>query len=173
MKTHRPPHIYLDDQWYFLTASVLDHHPILRQYRHKLFLRDCLKNLVEEYDFRLKAWVILDNHYHLLLKTCRGLDLSRFFARLHASTSKQFNVWDGASGRQVWYSYWDSCIRGEGDFWTHFNYVHYNPVKHGYVQDPAGWEFSSYSYYLRTKGGEWLNDCWRRYPVLESVEHDG
>ena len=172
MKIHRPPHIYLDDQWYFLTASVLDRRPIIGQRQHKLCLRDYLKNLVAAYEFRLKAWVILDNHYHLLLKTRCGRDLAKFFARLHAGTSKRFNAWDAVPGRRVWYNYWNTCIRSKRDFWMHFNYVHYNPVKHGYVQDLARWEFSSYSYYLRAKGKEWLDDCWRRYSVLESVEYD-
>lgn len=172
MKTYRPPHIYLDDQWYFLTASVLNHRPILRPRQHKLCLRDYLRNLVIEYDFRFKAWVILDDHYHLLLRIRLGRDLGRFFGRLHASTSKQFNIWDQTPGRQVWYNYWDTCIRNERDLWTHFNYAHYNPVKHGYVLHLTDWEFSSYHYYLRTKGEEWLASCWEQYPIVEAVLED-
>jgi hypothetical protein len=34
------------------------------------------------------------------------------------------------------------------------------------------WPFSSYRYYLRTKGKEWLDDCWQRYPVIDYLAGD-
>jgi putative transposase len=114
----------------------------------------------------------LDDHYHLLLKTRRGKDLSRFFGQLHGSTSRQINLWDVATGRQIWHNYWDTCIRTEADLWARFNYVHNNPVKHGYVRQLEDWPFSSYHYYLRTEGEEWLRDCWLRYPVIDYLEGD-
>jgi len=169
---HHPPHIYLDDAWYIITSSTLGHEHFLTTDRAKGLMRDTLKNLIEEFGITLYAWVILNNHYHLLLKTRVGKDLSRFFGRLHGSTSRQFNLWDVTPGRQVWHNYWDTCIRTERDFWVRFNYIHYNPVKHGYVQRPVDWPYSSYRYYLRTKGADWLADCWQSYPVIEHIEGD-
>ena len=55
------------------------------------------------------------------------------------------NRLDGQRGRQVWHNFWDTCILSETGYWTHFNYIHYNPVKHGYVPDPADWVHSSFS----------------------------
>jgi putative transposase len=131
-----------------------------------------LESLIAAFDIQLRAWVILDDHYHLLLKTCRGRDLSRFFGRLHGGTSRQLNLWDAAVGRQVWHNYWDTCIRDRAGLWTRFNYVHQNPVKHGYVRRFEDWPFSSYRYYLRTRGQDWLADCWARYPVIDFLESD-
>jgi putative transposase len=56
--------------------------------------------------------------------------------------------------------------------WTRFNYIHSNPVKHGYVSHPDAWPYSSYHYYLRTRGSAWLADSYERYPVLEHVQGD-
>jgi putative transposase len=120
--SHHPPHIYLDDTWYIVTASTLNH--------------------------------------------------IRFFAQLHGGTAWQINTWAGVRGRQIWHNYWDTCIRNEKGYWTRFNYIHQNPVKHGYVQDTIDWPFSSYHYYLRTKGQEWLHDCLATYPVLDYLEGD-
>jgi putative transposase len=53
-----------------------------------------------------------------------------------------------------------------------FNYIHYNPVKHGYVQNPEDWEFSSYRFYLREGGDGWLAKCWAEFSVLDSIEND-
>jgi putative transposase len=63
-------------------------------------------------------------------------------------------------------NYWDRIIRDEKDYWTKFNYIHYNPVKHGYVALPEDWAFSSYDRFLKEKGGAWMDDCWGSYPVF-------
>jgi putative transposase len=44
-----------------------------------------------------------------------------------------------------------------------FNYVHYNPVKHGYVCDPFDWTWSSLQMYYADKGKEWLEEQWIAY----------
>ena len=169
---HHPPHIYLDDTWYIITASTLNYTPFLSSGRAKALVRDKLKELIQEFKITLRAWVILDNHYHLLLKTYLGNDLSRFFGRLHGGTSFKINGWDNTSGRQIWHNYWDTCIRNEEGYWMRFNYIHNNPIKHGYVHNLQEWPFSSYHYYLRTEGKEWLDDCFATYPVLDYLEGD-
>lgn len=167
MTSHHPPHIYLDDSWYIVTASTVDHTRFLVGDAAKSLLRDKLKELVLEFKITLRAWVILDNHYHLLMKTYLGHDLSRFFGKLHGATAWQLNQWAGTPGRQIWHNYWDTCIRDEQGYWTRFNYIHQNPVKHGYVAHTAVWPFSSYHYYLRTEGQEWLDDLLMAYPVRD------
>ena len=39
-------------------------------------------------------------------------------------------------------------MRDEADLERHFDYIHYNPVKHGYVTKPEKWRFSSRQYWL-------------------------
>ena len=173
MPSHHPPHIYVDQTWYMITASTLKHAPFLSSEAAKVLVRDKLLELVQIYEISLRAWVILNNHYHLLLKTNVGRDLSRCIGRLHGNTSKQLNLQEGVVGRQIWHNYWDSCIRTERDLWTRFNYIHQNPVNHGYVRNMKHWPFSSYHYYLKEKGFEWLQDCWQRYPVVDHLEEHG
>jgi putative transposase len=87
MPDHHPPHVYLDDTWYIITSATLNHAHFLASEQAKTLVRDTLKNLVLRWSFTLRAWVILDDHYHLLLKTRRGKDLSRFLGQLHGTTS--------------------------------------------------------------------------------------
>lgn len=169
---HHPPHLHIDNAWYIITASTLRHAPLLASDAAKAYFRDKLRELTEHYGITLRAWVLLDDHFHLLLYMQHGEELPRFIARLHGATSRYINLHDGITGRQVWHNYWDSCIRGERDMWMRFNYIHYNPVKHGYVQSMAEWPFSSYGYYLRTKGTDWLDDCWSRYPAVDLISGD-
>ena len=153
-----------------ISAATVGHEPILASGTAKELVRDTLRGLVAKLPVRLRAWVILDNHYHLLIGASRGADLPRFVARLHGSTSHQVNLMDGTPGRRVWDNYWDTYMHQDFDFWSRFNYVHHNPVKHGHAGKIEDWPFSSYHYYLRTHGKEWLDDCWLRYPVTDFTE---
>ncbi len=93
--------------------------------------------------------------------------------RLHGASATFLNRKDGTPGRKVWWNYWDTCIRNESDFYTRFNYIHNNPIKHKYVNkliELPAYEFSSYPYYLRTNGQEWVNDIFMRYPIVDYVE---
>ena len=164
---HHPPHIFLDSTWYFVTVSVYRRHRLFSSNPRKAILRDNLKVQLAEFHINLAAWVILDNHYHILLKSREGRNLSHLFQKAHGKTAFELNGLDGLRGRQVWHNYWDTCIRDERDFWTHLNYIHCNPVKHGYTRHAADWEFSSYGFYQRQRGDEWLAEVLRQYPVID------
>ena len=172
MSNHHPPHIYLDNTLYFITVSVNHKHRLLQPVGHKDFFRDQLKVLTAEFHVRLAAWVILDNHYHILSRSHVGQDLSRLLGRLHGRTAFELNGRDGTRGRQVWHNYWDTCVRTEADYWTRFNYIHHNPVKHGYVGCMEDWSFSSYAYYRDHKGNNWLIDAFRQYPIVDFTDAD-
>ena len=40
--------------------------------------------------------------------------------------------------------FWDHVVRDDKDLETHLHYIHFNPVKHGYVKDPRDWVDGSY-----------------------------
>jgi putative transposase len=169
---HRPPHLYVDDVWCFVTASTVNKTSILTTSRHLNLWVDTFKDVVLQFKIKLVAWVILSNHYHLLFMPTKGNDIGSLMKRLNGITSRKLNLLDGQQGRTVWYSYWDTCIRAERDFWTRFNYVHYNPVKHGYVDKPEDWEFSSYRFYVRNDGKAWLGTCIKEMPIYDLFEDD-
>ena len=164
---HHPPHLYFDDTWYIITSSVYQRQHLFQPRGYKEALREQLKTLALDFEMQLKAWVILDNHYHLLIKTKVGATLPKFLARLHGRVAFEINGQDKRRGRQVWHNYWDTCLYTDRDFWMRFNYIHHNPIKHGYVKRMKDWEFSSYRFYLEHKGIEWLADTWERYPVID------
>ena len=50
----------------------------------------------------------------------------------------------------VWQKrFWEHTIRDETDYLCHLDYIHYNPVKHGLVQNAADWQYSSFHKYVR------------------------
>jgi putative transposase len=47
--------------------------------------------------------------------------------------------------RGIWQRrYWEHTIRDEKDYQAHFDYIHFNPVKHGYVSAAREWPHSSF-----------------------------
>jgi len=164
---HRPPHLYTDQTWYFITANTIGKTPLFISKEQKGLWICQINLLAKEYSVDIAAWVLLNNHYHILCYFDKSTQIPAFFKHLHGATSYKLNRYDQKHGRKVWYSYWDRCIRDERDYWTKFNYIHYNPKKHGYVNDLVNWEFSSYLRLLEENGEDWFADCWESYPVVE------
>ncbi len=56
--------------------------------------------------------------------------------------------------------FWEHLIRNDKDYEQHIDYIHYNPVKHGYVNRPVDWAYSSIHRYIK-KGilsADWGSD---------------
>ena len=169
---HRPPHLYMDDAWYFVTVSTVDKVHILATDEHFNLWVNTFKELVKVFNVELAAWVALPNHYHLLFMPDIANELGSFMKRLNGGTSHKLNLHDNLQGRPVWYSYRDRCMRNEHDFWTRFNYIHYNPVKHAYVDNPEDWEFSSYRLYVRNDENKWLDEKLKDFPISDLFDDD-
>lgn len=45
--------------------------------------------------------------------------------------------------------YWEHLIRDETDLQRHVDYIHINPVKHGYVKRAADWRHSTFHRYVK------------------------
>lgn len=87
-----------------------------------------LFELAERYRWRLQAWAILSNHYHLIAMTeAKTESLSLLFRTLHAQTAVAVNREDGTPGRKVWFQYRDSHLTYPKSCFARLNYVHNNP----------------------------------------------
>ncbi len=162
---HSPPHPIRLQTFYLLTAACYEHKhhlstPFRRQQLLNLIFEKCIHEALE-----IRAWVVLSNHYHLLVYVPDFKKLSKLFQQIHGSTSRQWNLEDNMMGRKVWYRYCDRAIRSERHYYTTLNYIHYNPVKHNQTKSPYDWTESSVHWYLENYGKQWLRDTWIEYPV--------
>jgi putative transposase len=162
---HAPPHFASGPNVYLLTAACFEHKPILNgENRLHAFQERLIEGLRHQEWADLRAWVVLPNHYHVLAR----VDLERFRSwshRLHNATATQWNREDRCLGRQVWYRFADRRIRGERHYWATVNYVHVNPVRHGWVKKASEWSHSSLTRYLSDLGRERMVALWTGYPV--------
>jgi len=101
------------------------------------------------YDWQAFAWVVLPNHYHVLVQSpAEAATLSKFVGSYHKFLSRKWNEEDDLEGRMIWWNYWDTCVRSEKDLYNRLQYIFWNPVKHGLVQTAEEYEFSNYQEFL-------------------------
>ncbi|HNE69243.1 MAG TPA: transposase [Anaerolineales bacterium] len=146
---HTPPHLFVPNALYMLTASTYRSEPFMQTTERKLNWIKTFLTSAEMYKWEVVAWVVLDNHYHAVLKAPDSADnLPKFVASYHRFTARNWNEEEQASGRKVWWNYWDTCIRSEYDYYNRLRYTFWNPVMHSLVKDPNDYPFSSYKVFL-------------------------
>jgi putative transposase len=164
---HAPPHPIREATYYLFTAANFEHSSIMATDERRISFQ---RRLLAEFalaGMEVSAWVILPNHYHFLAFVPDFDKAASTFQHLHGSTSRRWNLEEGLVGRKVWYRYSDRAIRSERHFYATINYLHYNPVKHGWASRADEWVCSSIWAYLEIKGRDWLEDIWREYPVRD------
>ena len=106
------------------------------------------KNTKERLKFNLIAWVVLDDHFHIVSDPL-GKNPSRLMQTMKMSFASYFRKRMDMYRGRVWQNrFWDHIIRDQDDLNRHTDYIHYNPAKHGYVIKPADWRYSSMRKYL-------------------------
>ncbi|MFP4380245.1 MAG: REP-associated tyrosine transposase [Candidatus Sumerlaeia bacterium] len=162
---HAPPHFAEADGFHLISAACYEHQAFLKSSaRRDFFEEQLLSFLTEVPEADVRAWVILPNHYHLLVSIRMAL-LGPLLNRLHSGTATQWNREDSTQGRKVWHRYSDRKIRSERHFYATVNYIHGNPVKHGWVQDASLWDWSSLPIWMGEYGRDCLVKQWKDYPV--------
>lgn len=98
------------------------------------------------------------------------MGLLKCVGQFHGRTSFEWNGQDAARGRKVFFRSVEREMRSERHFWSSLNYVHHNPVRHGYVEKWSDWPWSSASDYLAVTDPEPALQIWREYPILNYGE---
>jgi putative transposase len=166
---HTPAHLALDDAPYFITGAIYGKQPLLQSDALKGMLLKEMRQCAEHFGWTLDHWVILDNHYHAILKSRRGADLPVLMRRLHGRTSPVIRK-ATACPPPIWWNYWDYCPRDECDYLVRLNYLLYNPVKHGCVADLKDYPHSSFHDLLGRLGREGLAERFRAHPEFRTLD---
>jgi len=138
---------------YFFTVNLLERYPNDRLIRHIDILRETIRQVRRRYPFHIDAWVVLPDHLHCIWTLPPGDDdfptrwrlIKTLFAKQLPLIERRSAVRERRGERGIWQRrYWEHAIRDESDFATHCDYVHFNPVKHGYVKQVAEWPYSTF-----------------------------
>ena len=92
--------------------------------------------------FFLHAFVLMPEHVHLLLTPAEDVTLERVIQLVKGGYSRAFGL-EFRSG-EVWQrGFTDHRIRHAGDFISHRDYIHQNPVKRGLVETAREYRYCS------------------------------
>ncbi len=166
---HSPPHFDSDGAHTFhLSAACYEHRPIIgvSASRMEEFETELVEILSAE-NHSLYAWCVLPNHWHGLIHTVDLKGTISEIGKLHGRTSFLWNQDDGTGGRKCWHRCADRRIRSDRHFHVARNYIHHNPVKHGYVEKWEDWPYASAGEYISIVGRDVVLKQWQEYPVLE------
>ena len=155
---------------HFLTCTVLNWIAVFGYTDVVQIVLNSLKFMIENQRVTLHGWVIMENHLHLIASAGNLSkeihDLRSFTARsiidfLHenhfTSLLEQFRIFKKGHKSHQEYQFWEEgshpeMILNMGMPNQKLDYIHYNPVRRGYVEDPSYWRYSSYVDYQNGHG---------------------
>ena len=127
---------------YFVTAGASGHRPLLQTEDMAGLLIDTLQRYRQEGKFLLHEFVVMPNHFHLLI-TPSGVPIEKavqfikggFSFHVQKELGLNFEIWERA--------YVDHRIREARDHAHHTNYIHQNPVSARITGRPEDYRYSS------------------------------
>ncbi len=141
---------------YFFTVVTHGRRPILTFADVRQALREGINRVRQSMPFSIEAWVLLPDHLHTIwtlpkhdaryaarwavLKSCVTKECGSLFGSEKGINISRNNRKEGGLWQR---RFWEHVIRDDEDFHRHLDYLHYNPVKHGYVKKPLDWPYSS------------------------------
>lgn len=145
---------------YFFTLATLDRRPIMTEEALRSALRQAIREVKASKPFDVIAWVLLPEHMHAIWQlpehdadySARWSAIKRLVTkqcRTLASPQTSLSRQQRREGTLWQRRFWEHLIRDEADLQRHVDYIHYNPVKHGYVACAQDWPYSTFHRYVR------------------------
>jgi len=136
---------------YFFTVVTYNRQPILCREPSLIRLKAAFRHVKDTYPFRTVGMVVLPDHLHCIWQlpesdnnfSIRWNMIKRYFSIGLVSQTNQRRE------KQIWQRrFWEHLVRDEEDLHRCLDYIHYNPVKHGYVKNPSDWKSSTFQRYV-------------------------
>jgi putative transposase len=142
---------------YFFTVNLADRTSSLLVERVEI-LREAVRYVKQRRPFEILGWVVLPEHMHAIWTlpeedsdySTRWRLIKHHFSRFIEPQELPSPSKQRKGERGIWQRrFWEHQIRDEKDLQSHLDYVHINPVKHGYVARASDWPYSSIHGYIR------------------------
>lgn len=134
---------------YFFTVVTHDRRPLFNDPAAIDHLRAAFRYVTQRRPFEIDALVILPDHLHCLwFLPTSDADFSTRWQMVKTHFTRSMNR-DGNIGPYWQPRFWEHLIRDQNDLNRHRDYIHYNPVKHGYVAQPSDWHPSTFNRFVQ------------------------
>ena len=142
---------------FFFTVVTHRRRQFLTDDLARTHLGKAIRDIQHDWPFEMPAIVLLPDHLHAIWSLPPGDDkYETRWRRIKGEFTRTFLAAGGGEGprsksrihrkeRGIWQRrFWEHTLEDEHDFERHFDYIHYNPVKHGWAKSPADWPYSSF-----------------------------
>ena len=124
-------------------------------------IREAFQQVINRHPFSVDAFVLLPDHLHCLWTLPENdADFSMRWRQIKSYFSRKYHA-ECKGGQAIWqHRFWEHQIRDDGDFARHVEYIHFNPVKHGLVNSPKAWPYSTFHRFVQQGiyPGDWGAD---------------
>ena len=156
----RPPRLEFPGAVYHLTARGDRREDIFLDDVDRLTFLDLLAKEVRQQHWRLYAYCLMSNHYHLLIETPEG-KLVDGMRRLNGVYTQAFNRRHGRVGHVLQGRYKSILVDKDAYLLELVRYIVLNPVRAGMAQRVEDWPWSSYAITAdKREAPDWLDAEW-------------
>jgi len=149
----RSPRLEAENCFYHITSRGNNKNPTYTEKKdYKKFLEYLLKTK-EKFNFYIYAYVLMTNHFHLLIQT-RLANLSKIMHYLNTSYTVYYNRVHNKCGHLFQGRYKSLLVDTDNYFLKLTRYIHLNPVKAKIVEKPEDYKWSSYRDYLNKRDNQ-------------------
>ena len=152
----RPYRLQAENSFYHITSRGNERKDIFRKESDYLKFLEYVLKAKERHQFYLYAYVLMTNHYHLLIETAKA-NLSRIMQNINTSYTTYHNVKYQRSGHLFQGRYKSIVVDKEEYYLELSRYIHLNPVRAGMVEMPQDYRWSSYLGYINNKGDGYID----------------
>jgi REP element-mobilizing transposase RayT len=156
----RPIRIEYPSALYHITSRGNEKKDIFQREGDRVKFLQILEDYHDRYGILIHSYVLMDNHYHLILETPKG-NLLKVMHGINSSYTGYFNRKYGRSGHLFQGRYRGILVEKDTYLLSLSRYVHLNPVRAGVVDRPQQYRWSSYVGYIgKEKESEWVEYAW-------------
>ena len=152
MRHRRLPRLDLPGHTYYLTCCLDRRRPLFRQHQLAEFLISLYAAARGEGKIALHGYVVMPDHYHVLLTLKGETSLSSLVRAVHSLFARYCRATTRFQGRIWQRRFYDRVVRSESDWREKLTYLHGNPVRAGLVDNPADHLSSSFRFWQTGAG---------------------
>jgi putative transposase len=128
---------------FFVTSVVNGRRPLFNKEERAGLILDVMQNKRSEGRFLLHEFVVMPDHFHLIVTPAPDVSLEKAVGYIKGGFSFRVKK-EQAFNSLVWEeSFTNHRIRNAEDYQTHREYIHHNPVKAGLAKTASAYPYSS------------------------------
>jgi putative transposase len=152
----RPLRIDYPGAFHHVMNRGANHQPIFVDTNDRSLFLYVLANTIRQWEIRVHAFSLMNNHYHLLIETPLG-NLSQAMRNLDGIYTQRFNLKHGRDGSLMRGRFKSILVQKESYFLELIRYIHLNGVKANIYTDPKHDPHCSHPFYMSPKSApDWL-----------------